>query len=243
MATTRLYCSPIIKGRTELSRSEAHHAVKVKRLTVGQEVELFDGKGSLAVASIVSIGRTKVTVEVSSVEVIGRRDRRRIIVASSVPKGQRFDWLIGKCTELGVDRISPLLFERTVKQPKNQKVVERCEKLAVSAAKQCRRRHLPQIDAPRDVREVLEQLRVDYSNALLLVGSCDRGAVPLADVQLGEGDVIAVIGPEGGITEREDDILRQFSAKQVRLTDTILRVETAAVAFAAILSAQRDAVV
>ena len=242
MATTRLYCSPINKGRTELSRSEAHHAVKVKRLTVGEEVELFDGAGSLALATIVSINRTKVTVEVSSIKVIGRRDRRRIIVAPSVPKGQRFDWLISKCTELGVDRISPLLFERTVKQPKNQKIIERCEKLAVAAAKQCRRLHLPQIDSPRDVREVLQQLRVDYSNALLVVGSCDHTAGPLANVQPGDCDVIAVIGPEGGMTEQEDDVFRQFSARQVRLTDTILRVETAAVAFAAILAAQRDSI-
>ena len=84
---------------------------------------------------------------------------RRIIIAVSVPKGERFDWLIEKCTELGVERICPVIFERTVRQPGNPKALDRWMNLAISAGKQCKRLFLPQIDPPTNSQDCIEAIK------------------------------------------------------------------------------------
>ena len=169
------------------------------------------------------------------------RQTGRVIIAASVAKGDRFDWLVSKCTELGVDRICPVLFERTVKAPRAQAAVRRYSKLAISAAKQCGRVFLPQIDPPTTLGKCLEILKKDYPAGRFLAGSCDGGAQALVRMKYTNTDVTAFVGPEGGMTENEQKILTQQGAVPVRLTGTILRIETAGVAFAAILAANRDA--
>ena len=166
--------------------------------------------------------------------------REQIVIAVSIAKGQHFDQLIGQCTQLGVNRICPVLFERTVKQADNPKVVGRWRNIAIAAAKQCRRLHLPRIDAPRPLGLVLETLKTDYPKARLLAGSLSQDCQPLIGQPTVTSDVIAFVGPEGGFTPDEQRLLESNGAGFVRLTDTVLRVETAAAAFAAILAAQRD---
>ena len=239
MARPRLYCSPINEGVAELTDDQVHHAVNVRRLRVGDEVELFDGAGSKALATAKLIEPGKLTVTVTDREFIGPTSGGKIVVASSLPKGERFDWLFGKCTELGVDRICPVLFDRTVKQATGSGVTERWDRLAIAAAKQSGRLYLPEIDAPDPLPEVLAQLCRECTDAMLLVGSLGA-AEPVIEFDSAGSDVVAVIGPEGGTTSREDAMLEQYHAKCVRLTETVLRVETAAVAFAAILAAQRQ---
>lgn len=213
----------------------------VRRLVVGDEVELFDGVGTLAVGVIRTASNRKVTLDVRETRVLPKPKRPQIVIAASVAKGERFEWLIGKCTELGVDRICPVLFERTVKQAKNPKVNERWDNLAVSAAKQCRRVFLPQMDKPAPLTKAVETLSKEYPNAKFLLGSLSDSAQPLIDREFGSGDIVALVGPEGGLTEEEEALLQSYGCQAVRLTDTVLRIETAGVAFAAVLAARRNA--
>ena len=236
MHLNRFYCEVLKGPAAELTGSEAHHLFNVCRLKTGDKVELFDGTGIFATAIIEKAAGKRVSLKIIDLEKIKKPNKPEVIIAVSLPKGERFDWLLEKCTELGVDRIIPVIFERTIKQPKNPKAVQRWQNIVIAAAKQCRRIFLPQIDAPVTLDKVLPK----YNNAEIFVGSLDAKSPALIAQRLSTKDVIALIGPEGGITEKEKILLENFAAKFVRLTDTVLRIETAALAFAAILTAGRD---
>jgi 16S rRNA (uracil1498-N3)-methyltransferase len=168
------------------------------------------------------------------------QDKPKIIIASSIAKGERFDWLISKCTELGVDRICPVIFEWTVKQAKGETILKRYENLTIAAAKQSQRIFLPRIDNPCPFTESLSALQKELPGAEILFGSPSSKASPLIGQNFAaQKDTIAFIGPEGGMTEQEEQLLREAGGREVRLTDTILRIETAAVCFASILAAER----
>lgn len=239
MRRYRFFCRPINMPIVELVGIEARHLSTVLRLNIGGEVEVFDGAGVLACATITGLHRDRVTLTVDSVQQTPQPERGQIVIAASIAKGERFDWLIGKCTELGVDRIMPVLYERTVKQSRNPKTIGRWENLIIAAAKQCRRLFLPCIDPPQPLSEVLQTIKNDYPKGHILLGSLNVQNPSLISQKFGLSDVIAFVGPEGGLTEQEQELLDNSGAKSVCLTDTTLRIETAAIAFAAILTAQR----
>lgn len=231
----RVYGENIEQGVTAVCGDEAHHLAKVLRCRVGDTVSLFDGKGITAVGTISKIGKDKVEMSVGSIETHTPRETGRIIICASIAKGERYDWLVGKCTELGVDRICPVLFERTVKQASGHSV-ERYRKLALSAAKQCGRLFLPHIDAPATLIDCLNRFSREYPNARMLFGSTtEKAATIVGQVQGAVRDYILFIGPEGGLTADEEQTLGNHGAVGVGLTETILRIETAAIAGASIL--------
>ena len=240
MPLHRFYCNPISEPSVELAGTEAHHLASVLRLKAGDKVELFDGAGMVATAAITKIIKRKVTLQIEQVHRYPPRTTGRIIIAPGIAKGQRFDWLIEKCTELKTDRISPVLFERGVKQAANPKILERWKNLVISAAKQSRRIFLTRIDEPAPLCDVLEMLRREYPQIQLIVGSLTPDAAPLTSQLFGQTDVAAFIGPEGGFTENETALLKDRGAKFVHLTETVLRTETAALAFASVLCALRN---
>jgi 16S rRNA (uracil1498-N3)-methyltransferase len=239
MDLIRFYCNPITKPSVELSGPESHHLYSVRRLTTGDKVELFDGAGTVATATIASASNKKVSLQVDEIKVIPRPSKAQIVIAVSIAKGSRFDWVIEKCTELGIDRISPVIFERTVKQPKNPDITSRWNNLAIAAAKQSRRVFLPQIDKPAALTDAIKLLQKDFPQGKFLLGS-PSAEVPFLTNQLPTCNaVVALVGPEGGLTEQEQTFLKDNGVQSVRFADTILRIETAAVAFASILAAQR----
>lgn len=240
MDLLRFYCNPLNKSGVELVGSESHHVASVRRLGKGDKIELFDGAGTLAVATITAVTNRKVSLKIDDLKILPRPEGPKIIIAAGIAKGERFDWLIGKATALGADRICPVIFERTVKQPKNAKIADRWLNIAISATKQCRRIFLPQIDSPTQLLKTIELLKVDYPEARFLLGSLDPDSKPVAGQSFTQQDCIAFIGPEGGLTDQEQTLLRNHGVMPVRLANTVLRIETAALAFAAILSAQRD---
>jgi 16S rRNA (uracil1498-N3)-methyltransferase len=233
-------------------------------LTAGERVELFDGNGALAQVVISDITRKAVTLQVDKIHSEPARTSGRIVIAASIAKGQRFDWLITKCTELGVDHIAAVIFERTVKLAKGTSTSDRYDKLAIAATKQCGRIFLPKITGPADLQQTLallkndypharitgpadlqptlSLLKNDYPHARIIFGALNPQAESVVELARDGKDIIAFVGPEGGLTCEEENLLKSAGACQVRLTDTTLRIETAAVAFAAILCANRDAV-
>ena len=235
----RFYQRPITKGELELTGPEGRHLVQALRGRCGQWVELFDGAGTVAQAEVLRIERSGAQLAVRSLERLEARERGRVVIAASLAKGERFDWLIGKCTELGVDHICPVRCERTVKQGGSGKAAQRYEHVAVSAAKQCGRVFLPTIDEPATLGDCAAALEGQYPGALWLTGRARGEAAKLTEVDVAGRDVVAFVGPEGGLTEAEVQLLNERQAQGVRLTETVLRIETAAIAFAAILCAGR----
>ncbi|MDD5134437.1 MAG: RsmE family RNA methyltransferase [Phycisphaerae bacterium] len=237
----RFFCETIEPcGDVFLCDVQSRHLTKVLRLSIGDTVELFDGKGAVAEAVVEKISKDKTQLKIQSLNICKSRENQRIIIAPSVAKGQRFELIISKCTELGIDRIRPVIFERTVKQVEGKNALRRYELLTIESAKQCERNFLPVIDEPRNFPNAAEELGKLYPDAKIIFGSLTDGAESIMNLDFGEQDIIAFVGPEGGLTDWEEDMLKKINAVPVRLTDTILRIETAAMAIASILAAKRD---
>jgi len=218
-----------------LPKEQAKHLAVVKRLGANNEIELFDGKGSIAVAKVTANGK-KVQLEITSLKTVEKNNKTKITIAASIAKRDRFDWMIAKCSEIGVDTIIPVIFERTVKQPNNPKIIQRWKNIAVSAAKQCKNLFLTKIEKPITISEMMTESA--NSNVEILVGQIDPKAQNVINITIKQENM-AIIGPEGGFTQNEIELFKRHNAKIVQITDTILRTETAAVAMASVLAAKR----
>lgn len=243
MRHIRCFHSPITEGEFELIGPQTHYLSMVLRLGLGDIVEVFDGLGSIGTARVVRIDRGVIVLSIDRLERHSPRRLGRVVIAAGIAKGQRFDWLIGECTELGVDHICPVRFERTVKLVCGPAARQRYDKLAISSAQQSGRTFLPRIDPPGDMAEVVVSLKLDYPDAVLLLGGFGSDAVWLSEFSFGPvlRDMVMIIGPEGGLTDGEISFLRAQNVQEVRLTATVLRVETAAIAGCATLCCRRDA--
>ncbi|MCC8190002.1 MAG: 16S rRNA (uracil(1498)-N(3))-methyltransferase [Planctomycetes bacterium] len=218
-------------GEYVLGRLEAHHARQVLRLGRGDAVVVFDGRGGAAEAEITGGGRGELVVTVTEVRT-GERPPLRLTVATAIPKGKRWQMLVEKCTELGVDRIQPLLTERSVARGEGDG--EKWRRWVVEAAKQCRRLWLPEVASPISLADFLHRSRED--GARLVVA--DPGGEAPAAVLPSPPPALAfaiVIGPEGGLTDAEVAACRAAGARLVRLGPFVLRVETAAAAACALI--------
>jgi len=235
----RFYLRPIKDGHVEVSGHEAHHMRHVRRVAVGDKVELFDGLGRLASATVTSIGSDTIGLNIERINSSSPREKGRIILASSLAKGDRFELLVSKCTELGVDHICPILFQRTVKRASGKNLIERYEKLMIAAVKQSRRSFLPLLNPPLEFLDSVDYLSEAYPESRWLVGSLDEDVPYLLEQVPDERDTVVFVGPEGDLTSEESQALQNRGAQSVRLVDSVLRVETAGISFVALLAARR----
>ena len=218
-------------GLYRLGRLEAHHAVNVLRTRVDDVVVVFDGNGRRAEAVVVDASKNAVTVRVDMVHEEPRLPLS-LTLATAIPKGKRWQSLVEKCTELGVDAIIPMLTERSV--AKGEGDAEKWRRWMIEAAKQSRRSWIPEIVEPVTMARVFDWAR--ERDALLFVAdgggespSCYRDELMKAK------DVVAIVGPEGGLTEEELAECVRRGAKAISLSPFVLRVETAAASVCAII--------
>ena len=227
--------------RVDLPPTEASHA-RVLRLRAGVEVELFDGRGR-AWRAVLDPGLRSATLkEEVSAHASGEAPGPALVLATAWPKGKRAAFLVEKCTELGVSRIVPVNFERSVvlKQAGSQGLA-RLQRIAAEAAKQAARTTVPEIEAPVRFEHLLQR---ESPRALLLLLD-PRAETPLIEsltdaAPLIRGQarpVILIVGPEGGFTDDELACADEHAVRRVRLGRHVLRVETAAVAACAVCAA------
>jgi 16S rRNA (uracil1498-N3)-methyltransferase len=214
-------------GRAVLTGDEARHLARVMRCAVGDEVVVFDGRGTSWRARVATIGRDEVGLELGAAAIASATPRVPLTLAVALPKGERQKWLVEKLTELGVARLVPLATTRGVAEA-TPAAVERLARGVIEACKQCGRDALMEIAPPRSVAEIAR----DLGHGVTLVVA-DRDGLPL-DTSAGEGrPIIAVVGPEGGLTAEELATLEAAGGRRVSLGPHVLRVETAAIALAA----------
>lgn len=231
----RIHLRQLSPGQFPLDPSQAHHVRDVLRLAPGQTVELFDDAGATADGTLVVVTPSDVLVEVR--EIRDPADAAfRWTVASAVPKAARADWMIEKLSELGADAFIPLATARSVVHPEGKNKLDRWRRLAQESAKQSRRpRGVMRIDEMLDLTPLVESLARDGRSAWYL--STAPGALPVRRaVDTAPRDLTLLIGPEGGWTPGELDLFEAHGLTAVALTDTVLRVETAAVAVAAVVA-------
>lgn len=233
----RFYCESI-DTESFLDPVESSHLCRVMRAKKGTPLELFDGQGTLAEGIVERVDKKRTAVRVHKIVRTPAATTGRIILAVSFAKGQRFDWLVEKCTELGVDHIAAVQFERTVKLGKNT-ALERYRKITIAAAKQSKQLFLPKITGPEKFPATLDSLIDQYPQSILIYG--DPEGIPFFDlpaVKDGQ-DCIIVIGPEGGLSENELALLEANDFSGVMINRNILRIETAAIAFCAMVTVTR----
>jgi 16S rRNA (uracil1498-N3)-methyltransferase len=232
MATRRFHVAVVTPGRIRVQGGQAAHGLKALRLGIGDEVVVFDGSGAEATGKIAEIEREAFEIEVICRSAPSEWKRPCLTIATAIPKGERADWMIEKCAELGVTRLIPLACKRSQVHPGAAKL-ERWRRKAVEAAKQSRQSKVMEIGQECPIGELAAQLS---SSPLLLFG--DGGAVQsmneLLSNRAAEEDCITCIGPEGGFDDDERELLRSQGSIPVCLGGTVLRVETAALAAAAI---------
>jgi 16S rRNA (uracil1498-N3)-methyltransferase len=206
---------------------------RVCRIVVGDRVEIFDGRGFATAAEVVAADVGGVELVAVGEPIATRRTACSLVLATSMPKGDRLDWLVEKATELGVDRLIPVVAERSVVIPRGSKL-DRLRRTIVEAAKQCRRTRLMTLDEPED----WGRLATAFPAALRLLA--DPTGVPSAawpPIARG-GEVVLAVGPEGGFTAAERDRAVAAGWLPIRLGHNILRVETAGLAGCAALLAR-----
>ena len=181
-------------------------------------------------------------MKVDDIQTEPMRSVGRVCVITSPPKGQRWDWLLAKSIELGVDWIRPCLYERTVRQGNAKGFCERAGNIAISSAKQCKRLYMPRIDTPATLCECIEAAQREYPTAKLLLLSLSEDTVALSgmSIDFDREDIIVFVGPEGGFTHEEEIEIKGYGAISVSLTSTVLRTETAVVTATALLCCKRN---
>jgi 16S rRNA (uracil1498-N3)-methyltransferase len=228
----RFYCpDPPVGGRLALEGDEARHLARVRRVGPGEVVEVFDGRGSATKAEVVAVGRDRVELVAVGDPLPDRSAPIRLTLATAVPKGERFDWLVEKATELGVSRLVPIVAERSVVDPRAAKL-DRLRRVIVEASKQCGRNRLMELDPPSPWPAVMSDRRDPVRLLAHPSGlpARDWPVVPGASATL-------AVGPEGGFTGEEVEAALAEGWRAVGLGATLLRVETAGLAVCAMLLA------
>ena len=211
--------------------------VNVVRVRLGDEVFVFDGSGREARARLTGDRRREATLEILSVATVDRDPAQKLTLACALPRATRMDWLVEKCSELGVARLIPMVTQRSVVDPipRQKNRLDRWRRTIVSAAKQSGRTRLTELTDVLPYGAVFEQIDPE---AACMVASTEPGAISLSEfgAQSVSGQAIfALVGPEGGFTPEEVDLARKAGCHPVSMGPRVLRVETAAVALAAFL--------
>lgn len=227
----RFFClEPPAEGRIALRGEEVRHLARVRRLGVGDEVEVFDGRSTMSHrARVEAVSGDRVELLVLGEPVIGREPIRSLTLGVAVPKGERFDWLVEKAVEVGVTRLVPLLTKRSVVNPRPGKL-EKQRRAIIESSKQCGRNRLMELASPTPLARFLEE----ESDSIRLLGHPDGPMIPKWPVPNAGQAVTLAIGPEGGFTPEEVQVALSTGWRTVALGPTILRIETAAIVGAAL---------
>ena len=219
-----------------LSEEEARHLRDVLRLRAGEEARVFDGEGREFLCVLVGAGGRK---EAARLEVRGEveppspESPLELTLAVALLKGEKFDLVVQKATELGAARVVPVETKRADVRLRDErdasKRVERWRRLALEAAKQSGRARVPKVEAPVSFNNFVG--RAEGPRVLFAEG----GGAPLDSLTIEPGPVNALVGPEGGWEQEEMERARAHGWQVVTLGGRTLRAETAAIAVCALL--------
>ena len=215
-------------GEYVLTGPEAHHLAAVRRFAPGDRVSLFNGDGHEYPCAVLSVGKRTVALSVLAPVAVDRELPFPLVVASALPKGDRADFLIEKLTELGVTRFVPLLTARAVVQPKAS-VVEKFARAVIEASKQCGRNRLMAIDPPQTWSAFVGRTDLPATRVVLHTG-------PELPKARASGGCVLAVGPEGGFAPEEIALAVGSGWLATSLGPRVLRVETAAIAAAALFA-------
>ena len=220
-----------------LSGPEGRHAVSVVRVKVGEHIDLSDGDGLLIAGRVVEVNNPdELVIEVLE-RIIDDVVLPRLVVVQAIPKGDRGERAVELLTEVGADAIVPWAASRCIAQWKGdraEKALTKWENTAKAAGKQARRSRLPQVTGVATTGDVVSMIAA-ATGAIVLH---EESTTALTDWNPPiDGEIVIVVGPEGGITSDEVEAFRQAGAQIVHMGKSIMRTSTAGAAAVAVLGA------
>lgn len=249
MTRRRFYAPPSAFAadcqRVQLAADEARHLRDVLRLQRGDQIYVFDGAGKEFHCAIEDIGREFAQLNVrAEVQPAQPESPLDLTLAVALLKGEKFDLVVQKATELGVTRILPVITERADVRLRDasdaSKRVTRWQRIALEAAKQSGRARVPEVASPRTFQSLLESLSAEASvpaslNVMFSERDGHRLAAAISGEEVAGRPIVALVGSEGGWTDVEIALARQAGWKIVTLGGRTLRAETAAIVVVALL--------
>lgn len=221
-------------GSLRLAGPEGRHAARVRRLGVGERLDVSDGKGAVARCTVAAVDGDALYLDIGERYVVPVQEPR-LVVVQALAKGERGELAVELLTELGVDVIVPWAAERSIVQwrgERGDRALQRWRSTAREAAKQSRRAWRPEVTDLHTTAQVAGLV----ATVFVLHEAAD---LPLTGQRLpADGDLVLVVGPEGGVSEGELAAFTAAGAVTVRLGPEVLRTSTAGVAAAAALSAR-----
>jgi len=246
----RFYCAQALQTGVSIAlpATAARH-VQVLRMQPGQTITLFNGGGGEFQAVIEHMGRQDVRVVVGAHQAIEREAHHQVHLAVVMPANDRMDWLVEKATELGVQRITPLISQHSVLRLQGERAEKKLahwQAVAISACEQCGRNTLPEVEPLQNLSTWLQSDCV----ANLLNTQDGPSATQAAVLSLHPSTQslrewstehqstswLLLNGPEGGLNDDEDAMARAKGFAAVNLGNRVLRAETAALAALAYLN-------
>ena len=231
MRTPRLYADTFSRatGEVVLSERNHHYLSRVLRAKTEQTIELFDGKGFVCQAIIKDISKRETTVQIDNISETPDH-RMPVTLGLALIKSDRFDWALQKATELGVTAIQPIITQFTDSPPKADRLAKKWshwQEILVSACEQSENNWLPHLHKPVQLNELPlpEQVIVAHPATV---------SVQINSAQ----ESLLLIGPEGGFSDAEIDVLLKKQVKPMSLGPRILRAETAAIVGLTLLGQQ-----
>lgn len=203
-----------------LSAEEAHHALRVARVQVGDTVGVFDGHGREWDGTVARATRRDVVIALGPAREVARAPRRLTLAQAWIKRDKGIETIIQRGTELGVSRFCFFAASRSERKPHGR---EKWVKYAIESCKQCGRAWLPTFDEADNLEAVLAS-----ASGTILMATREPPLIPLREAAQG-GDVTLIVGPEGDFTEEERALAGHHGAKGVSLGRVTYRSEVAAI--------------
>jgi 16S rRNA (uracil1498-N3)-methyltransferase len=228
-----------IGDRIALPEAAVGHLVRVLRADIGDACVLFNGNGNDYDARITAIGKRNVEVEILGARALDNESPLRITLLQALARGEKMDWILQKATELGVAAVIPVESERSEVKLDGERVGKRVvhwQSVIIAACEQSGRAVVPAIAPPQPLANALRELPQSPALRLLLD---PRASHALAAVdEHSRRELVLAIGPEGGWSPRDHELLRMAGFEGMRLGPRILRTETAGIAAMAVLQSR-----
>lgn len=238
----RFYVSQprIEKGMLRIEGNEVRHIRRVLRLKTGDEITVFDGSAKEYTGTIIEEGTSSVVIMVQNIFSSKRESHLEIILAQSLLKGEKMDYLIQKATELGINEIIPFFSSRSVPILEKSRGLKRCHRwrrIAVEASKQCGRGVVPKIESIQDYINMVHSVPLDSLRLILWEREGER-LKEILEIAREKKKIFFIVGPEGGLSDEEVKQGERMGFIPVTLGERILRSETASLCLLAILQYQ-----
>ena len=220
-----------------LPSQAAEHVARVLRMNPGDALTVFNGDGYDYTATLIAVGKRDVTLRIDGRESVANESPLRLTLAQGVARGEKMDLIVQKATELGVARIVPLFTERSevkLEPSRAEKRLLHWRAVAASACEQSGRVRVPEVLAALPLQAWLDSLADDGVQRLALL---PEGTLRARELRFGEAGGLLVVGPEGGLGDRDSAALQDAGFAGLRLGPRILRTETAGLAALAALQA------